>query len=97
MLVQVDTLLTVIGEEAREVFATFTWETEGDDAKLNERRYYSRILKNAVNPATMYLSKGIVSTAAHKNLGSPTGVTKYLDPRNVRTPWPNISKYLDPL
>ena len=32
--VQVATLLTVIGEEAQEVFATFTWEAEGDDAKL---------------------------------------------------------------
>ena len=32
--VQVATLLTVIGKEAREVFATFTWDTEGDDAKL---------------------------------------------------------------
>jgi len=32
--VQVATLLTVIGEEAREVFATFTWDAEGDDAKL---------------------------------------------------------------
>ena len=34
--VQVATLLTVIGEEAREVFATFTWETEGDDAKIKK-------------------------------------------------------------
>ena len=33
--VQVTTLLTVIGEEAREVFATFTgWAEEGDDAKI---------------------------------------------------------------
>ena len=32
--VQLATLLTVIGEEAREVFATFTWEAEGDDAKI---------------------------------------------------------------
>lgn len=33
--VQVATLLTVIGEEAREVFATFTgWEHEGDDKKI---------------------------------------------------------------
>ena len=33
--VQVATLLTVIGEEAREVFATFTgWAEEGDDAKI---------------------------------------------------------------
>jgi len=33
--VQVATLLTVIGEEAQEVFATFTWETEGDKAKID--------------------------------------------------------------
>ena len=33
--VQVATLLTVIGEEAREVFSTFTdWTTEGDDSKI---------------------------------------------------------------
>ena len=33
--VQVATLLTVIGEEAREVFSTFTgWAEEGDDAKI---------------------------------------------------------------
>ena len=33
--VQVATLLTVIGEEAREVFATFTWAEAGDEAKIN--------------------------------------------------------------
>ena len=33
--VQVATLLTVIGEEAREVFSTFTdWASDGDDAKI---------------------------------------------------------------
>ena len=32
--VQVATLLTVIGEEAREVFATFRWETEEDQTKI---------------------------------------------------------------
>ena len=32
--VQVATLLTVIGEEAREVFATFAWESEGDEKKI---------------------------------------------------------------
>ena len=33
--VQVATLLTVIGEKAREVFSTFTdWAAEGDDAKI---------------------------------------------------------------
>ena len=33
--VQVATLLTVIGEEAREVFATFSdWEHAGDDTKI---------------------------------------------------------------
>lgn len=32
--VQVATLLTVIGEEAREVFATFTWEAEDDQNKI---------------------------------------------------------------
>jgi len=32
--IQVATLLTVIGEDAREVFSTFTWANEGDDAKI---------------------------------------------------------------
>ena len=33
--VQVATLLTVIGEEAREVFSTFTeWDSDGDQAKI---------------------------------------------------------------
>ena len=34
--VQVATLLTVIGEEAREVSSTFQWETEGDEQKIEE-------------------------------------------------------------
>ena len=34
--VQVATLLTVIGEEAREVFATFTWEEAEDNSKINK-------------------------------------------------------------
>ena len=33
--VQVATLLTVIGEEAREVYSTFSWETDGADQKIN--------------------------------------------------------------
>ena len=34
--VQVATLLTIIGEEAREVFSTFSgWRAEGDEAKIN--------------------------------------------------------------
>ena len=33
--VQVATLLTVIGEEAREVYSTFSWETNGDDKVIN--------------------------------------------------------------
>ena len=34
--VQVATLLTVIGEEAREVFATFTWEEDDDQVKIGK-------------------------------------------------------------
>ena len=34
--VQVATLLTVIGEEAREVFATFTWEDADDEHKIGK-------------------------------------------------------------
>ncbi len=34
--VQVATLLTVIGEEACEVFATFTWDTVGDESKIQQ-------------------------------------------------------------
>lgn len=33
--VQVATLLTVIREEAREVYATFTWDNDGDDVRIN--------------------------------------------------------------
>ena len=34
-VVQVATLLTVIGEDAREVYSTFTdWDTDGDESKL---------------------------------------------------------------
>ena len=34
--VQVATLLTVIGEDAREVYSTFTWDAEGDCQKIDE-------------------------------------------------------------
>ena len=34
--VQVVTLLTVIGEEAREVFATFSWDSAGDESKIEK-------------------------------------------------------------
>ena len=34
--VQVATLLTVIGEEAREVFATLSWPTASDESKINK-------------------------------------------------------------
>jgi len=33
---QVATLLTVIGEEAREVYTTFTWSTAGDKTKIQK-------------------------------------------------------------
>jgi len=33
--VQVATLLTVIGENAREVYSTFTWDAEGDGTKID--------------------------------------------------------------
>ena len=32
--VQVATLLTIIGEDAREVYSTFDWENEGDEVKM---------------------------------------------------------------
>ena len=32
--IQVATLFTVIGEEAREVFSTFSWTTAGDSGKI---------------------------------------------------------------
>ena len=49
--VQVETLLTVIGEEAREVYSTFTgWAREGDSAKigpvLEKFRQYCEPRKN---------------------------------------------------
>ena len=34
--IQVATLLTVISEEAREVFSTFAWTTAADTAKKSE-------------------------------------------------------------
>ena len=34
--VQVATLFTVKGEEAREVSSTFQWETEGEEQKIEE-------------------------------------------------------------
>ena len=34
--VQVATLLTVIGEDAREVYSTFTWDAEGDCLKIDK-------------------------------------------------------------
>ena len=34
--VQVATLLMVIGEEARDVFATLSWPTAGDESKINK-------------------------------------------------------------
>ena len=34
--IQVATLLTVIGEKARKVFATFTWTSAGDSAKISQ-------------------------------------------------------------
>ena len=33
--VQVATLLTVIGEEAREIYSMFTWDTDGDSTLIN--------------------------------------------------------------
>ena len=49
--VQVATLLTVIGEEAREVFSTFTgWAEDGDDSKITpvlvKFEQYCQPLKN---------------------------------------------------
>ena len=35
--VQFSTLLTVVGEDAREVYSIFTWEAEGDEAKIVEK------------------------------------------------------------
>ena len=34
--VQVATLLTVVGEDAREVYSTFTWDHAGDATKINK-------------------------------------------------------------
>ena len=48
--VQVATLLTVISEDAREVYATFTWDNEGDEKKIgsviDKFRAYCQPLKN---------------------------------------------------
>ena len=44
--VQVATLLTMIGEEAREVFASFTWETEDDQKNRYKFGVYCQLRKN---------------------------------------------------
>ena len=59
--VQVATLLTVIGEEAREVFATFSWTERGDEAKIN------KVLQMFISLASMYPSKGTDSIAGCKS------------------------------
>ena len=55
--VQVATLLTVIGEEAWEVFATFAWDSEEDASKID------KVL-------TIYTLKAIFSIAACKSQGN---------------------------
>ena len=65
--VQVATLLTVIGEEAHEVFSTFTgWANVGDEAKITP------VLANSRNTASLERtspSRDIVSTGALRSRG----------------------------
>ena len=63
------TLLTVIGEEAREVFATFAWTTADDSGKIvpvlkKLEEYVSHAMPCHVRT---YPLKGIVSTAGYKS------------------------------
>ena len=58
------TLLTVIGEEAQEVFTTFTWETKGDEKKIGT------VLDKYCQPRKIYLSSDIGSTGKLKSLVS---------------------------
>ena len=65
--VQVATFLTVIGEDAREVYSTFTdWRIEGDESKIDLNS-----MNIAVRERTFHL-RGTASTADNKNLVKPT-------------------------
>ena len=67
-MVQVATLLTVIGEEAREVYSTFSgWENDGDYAKIGP---VLEKFERYCQPISMCLSRGIILIAACKKLGS---------------------------
>ena len=65
--VQLATLLTVIGEEAREVFTTFSWNTAGDKAKIEQN------LNNIASLTVIHLLKDTVTvlTIVCKSQGSP--------------------------
>ena len=66
--VQVATLLTVVGEEAREVFATFIdWAEEGDDEKI------APVLDKFAaycEPRKVFRLRGIVLINGLKSLGN---------------------------
>ena len=68
--IQVATLLTVIGEDASEVFSTFTgWDSDGDDAKIQP------VLTKFVEycqPRKTHLLRGIDSTTGYRKLVNHT-------------------------
>ena len=66
--VQVATLLTVIGEEAREVFATFTWDTVGDESKIQQ--VLTKFERYCQPRRNVPFERYIVSTAVCKSLGN---------------------------
>lgn len=69
--VQLATPLTVIGEEARDVFSTFTdWAEEGDVAKIEP--VLMKFSQSTVCHARTCRLSGIVLTAVHKSLGKHT-------------------------
>jgi len=51
--VQVATLLTVIGEEAREVFSTFDWTQESDESKIEPVSFRLTLNHAKVSPLSI--------------------------------------------
>ena len=73
--VQVATLLTVIGQEARKVFATFTWESEG--IKRRSLQYWISLVCT-VSHEGIYPLSDIDSTDELRSRGSLMSNIKHL-------------------
>ena len=60
---RVATLLTVIGNDAIDVFNTITWDAEGDDTKIDK---VIQKLKNTANQKRMLVTKDTSSSQGLK-------------------------------